>query len=101
MKQVRAPNDVESYIQETGRAERNGEPAMATLLVENRNNQFRDKAILKYQSNTSICRRDTLFQDTDNYKHIDYGTKCMCCDICAKTCTCGKCGENSDFVHII
>lgn len=96
-----ASNDVESYIQETGRGGRNGQPALATLLVDNRNNQYRDKAILKYQRNTEIFRRDYLFQDTDNYKHTDFGTKCMCCDVCAKMCVCGKCDEvHGKFLHL-
>ena len=36
-------------------------------------------------------RRDLLFQDTDNYSHLDMGTKCLCCDVCAKSCNCGQC----------
>ena len=38
-----APNNIESYIQETGRVGRDGNPAMATLLVENSHNQYREK----------------------------------------------------------
>ena len=96
-----APNNIESYIQETGRSGRDGNPAMATLLVENSHNQYREKTMLKYQRNVSTCRRDTLFEDTDNYKHLDLGTQCMCCDICAKICKCGKCRETlSIFLHV-
>ena len=39
----------------------------------------------------TLCRRDTLFADTDNYKHLDLGTLCMCCDVCAANCKCGSC----------
>ena len=37
---VGAPDDVESYIQETERGGRDGNLSLATLLVVNRNNQF-------------------------------------------------------------
>jgi len=46
------PNDIESYIQETGRAGRDYQPALATLLVENHNNQYRDKSMLKLPEKT-------------------------------------------------
>ena len=97
---VGAPDDVESYIQETGRGGRDGNLSLATLLVVNRNNQFRDKNIRNYQKNDSIYRRDFLFQDMDNYKHVDMGSKCVCCDICFKTCACGLCNEKNSFIFL-
>ena len=36
---VGAPDDVDSYIQETGRGGRDGNLSLATLLVVNRNNK--------------------------------------------------------------
>ena len=83
-----APNDIESYIQETGRGGCDDRLSLGTLLVVNRNNQFRTKGMITYNSR---CRRDLLFQDTDNYSHLDIGTKCLCCDVCAKSCNCGQC----------
>ena len=50
-----------------------------------------EDSIKKYIENTSICRRDFLFQDFDNYEHVDFGTKCSCCDICMPNCECEEC----------
>lgn len=87
-----AAKDIETYIQETGRGGRDGKPTLASLLVYRRVNHVCDKTILNYQKNNSICRRDILFRDTDNYSHIQLETNCMCCDIiCAKFCECRSC----------
>ena len=86
-----APADLETYIQETGRGGRDGNITFAKLLTVNRQNRFCEQSMLGYQKNTSMCRRDLLFRDTDHYEHMDMGKKCLCCDICAVTCDCGVC----------
>lgn len=96
-----APDNTESYIQETGRGGRDGNLALATLLLIDKDNQFRTEGMLKYQRNGTVCRRDLLFEDMDEYEHTDMGYKCTCCDICAKTCTCGLCQEKtSQFIFL-
>ena len=94
-----APDDTESYIQETGRAGRDGLPALATLINNKKNRKSMSEDIRKYMDNDEVCRRDLLFENMDSYEHIDLGSKCLCCDVCAKQCECGSCDtKNSVFV---
>ena len=86
------PSDVESYIQETGRADRDGEIAHAWLYYSSKElSQGNVKNyMITYCHSKSECRRFTLFKEFNTYD----GNKpigCMCCDICAATCCCGLC----------
>ena len=65
---VGTPEDVESYIQETGRAGRDGHPALAILLKARTYHQC-ERSIKDYISNDSQCRRDNLFQLMESYHH--------------------------------
>ena len=61
---IGAPEDVESYMQKTGRAGKDGEPALAMLLTSREQSYYQvDESIKEYQKNNSQCRRDLLFQD--------------------------------------
>ena len=91
-----APEDTDLYVQETGRAGRDGHPSLALLLkVKGRQrNREVDKSMMEYQNNDTVCRRDVLFNDMDNYKHDNATPKCLCCDVCAVNCTCHSCEHN-------
>ena len=92
--------DVESYIQETGRAGRDGQPALATLLKA-RTYHPCEKSIKDYVANDFQCRRDALFQFMENYKHHHIGSYCLCCDICALLCECQLCSAKlASFVFL-
>jgi len=86
-----APNDIHSYIQETGRGGRDGKVTVAKLFNVSKLNRFCDKDMLRYIKNTSECHRDVLFRNTDDYTHADMGKKYLCCDICKLKCDCGSC----------
>ena len=49
------PEDTESYIQETGHAGRDGNPALALLLTTKYANRHIDKSMKEYQANVSTC----------------------------------------------
>ena len=46
--------DVESYVQQTGRAGRDGNPACALLLYR-KSGQLADKGMVEYGTNASTC----------------------------------------------
>ena len=94
------PDDIESYVQETGRAGRDGSPALALLLLKPGANRHAERSIVDYSLNSTECRRDVLFRNFDRYVHVDMG-KCLCCDVCAKSCVCNSCHiKHASFVFI-
>ena len=92
MVHVGAPDDIESYIQETGRAGRDGSLSLVTLLKQ-KAKHTRCSEMINYLANNTLCCRDFLFKDFEAYEHSNLGSKCVCCDVCAKLCKCGSCSS--------
>ena len=85
-----APDDIESYLQGTGRAGRDRRQAHA-VLIKGKTHHHIEPFMVDYVENSTLCRREVLFKDFDNYVPPDLVSKCMCCDVCSLHCTCKKC----------
>ncbi|KAL5489364.1 hypothetical protein EMCRGX_G018451 [Ephydatia muelleri] len=87
--------DLESYMQECGRAGRNGQFSDALLYVKCSDLKKVSKEMKEYCLNKSECRRALLcsYFDCDRLSV----TGCSCCDICARSCACSNCNHTILF----
>lgn len=83
------PEDIEQYIQATGRAGRDGKISHAIMLFNKGLKRYVDESMVKYCTNQDKCRRRTLFCDFDDFNSTNSG--CLCCDICSTSCDCNSC----------
>ena len=86
------PSDVEEYLQETGRAGRDGESSVAIIYYSNTDFSFasEDNGMKLYCKNKEQCRRMFLLKDFDDEDKIEPTGSCSCCDICASKVSCNK-----------
>ena len=90
-------SDIESYMQECGRAGRNGQPSNALLMIRRSDFKAISKNVKDYCLNGTICRRVML---CSYFGHdVVPASGCACCDVCAVTCQCTNCNCNDFPVH--
>ena len=93
------PEDIKTYVQETGRAGRDGLPSCALIMYRKSDisktrtyEQMRDYCI----NATKLCCKVALFSDFDGCDDVIKEGGCQCCDICRKECTFTTCQRSVD-----
>ena len=97
-----ASGSIESYIQERGRAGRDGLPRLCLLLFNGMLLSKSDEDMKRYVY-SKACRREelsNLFPVSKNSKE-PRPVGCECCDVCADECSCRKddCGSKKLHLH--
>jgi superfamily II DNA/RNA helicase len=85
------PRDMDTFIQQMGRAGRDGKASHELLLYRNHRNVIKnlDQEMLKLVSSTSECRRDIIADCYLTSKSESVYAN-NCCDICEAKCQCGE-----------
>lgn len=93
-------SDVESYVQETGHAGRDGFLSCSLLLHAKRDRRAASDEMVQYANNTTVCRRKLLYQDFDGCDDVDYPcSPCHCCDVFSNACECDLCSSGKSYIQ--
>ena len=87
------PNDIEMYVQESGRGGRDNERAVAIMYYSEHDLRNVSEDMKLYCQNVTKCRRSILMESfgIENAEDLQLQQNHQCCDICARVCTCLEC----------
>ena len=91
------PKDMDTFVQQFGRAGRDGSSAMAILIYNGRQCRNLDSDMKDYVLNTDKCRRESLLS-AYNAQPCEDRVMHLCCDICSLDCICGN-DNCSEYNH--
>lgn len=90
--------NIESYIQESERAGRDGSNSECILLFNGLLSSDRSSDMKELLHDENSCRRD-LFMKPFGFTPQAHMRKHMCCDTCTKKCNCGdECGTKTGLL---
>ena len=83
-------DDLDKCIQESDRAGRNGEDAVAVLYYSDKAKGLSEE-MKSYCHNSTTCRRVILRSAIGIPGEVKKAILHKCCDLCARTCNCSEC----------
>ena len=94
------PEDPEAYLQESGRAGRDGKHSLAIIMRKkgDLDRRYTSEQMMEYCRNRVLCGRVILYQGFTDCKLPNSG--CLCCDVCKICCECQKCDSIINSFHI-
>ena len=94
------PSTLEAYMQEIGRAVRDGGESSAVIYYHGHQMQHTDLMIKTYVANSTECRRAVILSVFGTHsvtQHVQH----KCCDICEMNCSCDDGGKCPCFKHSV